>query len=119
MNLLLFLAILSGMLMERIKNESSEKNIRSVFSGIFQIWISLLTLCSMIYNMTFIDLPLTFNCTNIITINQSLPVDPYLTKPHNITDYIGIQKYDNMFEYLIVSIYNYIYIYNLFKKISI
>ena len=97
LNLLLFFAILSGLLMERIK--SSEKRIRSVFSVIFQLWISILTLCSMIYNMTFIDLPLTFNCT---FDNESL-VDPYLLQPHNITDYIGIQKYDNMFEYLIVS----------------
>lgn len=92
LNMILFMVLLSSLLIERIK--SSEKRVRSAYLGIFQVWTSILTICSMIYNMTFIKLPLTYNCT--LFLNQSnTNVDPFLLQPHNITDYIGIQKYDS------------------------
>lgn len=68
----------------------SIKKIQSIFCGMLQLYISFLTISSMIYNMPSIDLPITQNCT---FKNQS-NVDPYLLKPHNISDYIGIEKYD-------------------------
>ncbi len=91
MNSALFFILLTSLLIERIK--SSVKRVRSVYSGIFQVWISSLTICSMIYNMTFIKFPLTYNCSSLS--NSSASIDPFLFQPHNITDYIGIQKYDD------------------------
>lgn len=36
---------------------------------------------------------MTYNCT---LANQTT-VDPFLLQPHNITDYIGIEKYDESY----------------------
>lgn len=47
----------------------------------------------MAYNMSFINFPMTYNCT---LANQTT-VDPFLLQPHNITDYIGIEKYDESY----------------------
>ena len=67
MNLVFFILVLFGLLMDRLNG--SVKKVRSVFSGLFQLWVSLLTIVSMIYQLEIIESPFTTNCTvNLIHI---------------------------------------------------
>lgn len=60
MNLILLCSILFSFVLDRT---NPEKRIHVMLSGFVQIWVSLATLASMIYQLKVVDSPLVFNCS--------------------------------------------------------
>ena len=92
LNLILFIILLFNLLIDGLTD--SPKRIRATFSGLFLVWVCLMTILTMVYQLQFIDNPLITNCTYL---NNS-HLDPFLEKNQDNLDYIGITKSDNIFE---------------------
>ena len=60
LNVLLISSVIFSLLIDRSKNK---KRYHSIYSGFIQIWTSIFTLCSMIFQLKFVSSPLVFNCT--------------------------------------------------------
>lgn len=60
-NFLLFVATLLGLIADRFY--AIEKRARSIFSGMVQVYVCLITIVSMIYQLNFIESPFISNCT--------------------------------------------------------
>ena len=91
LNLILFILLLFSLFIERLIDISpqSQKKVHSVFSGLFQAWVCVMTIFSMIYQLKFIDSPLMSNCT---FGNNTENIDPFLLKEEDNLVFIGIEK---------------------------
>lgn len=91
LNLILFILLLFSLFIERLIDISpqSQKKVQSVFSGLFQAWVCVMTIFSMIYQLKFIHSPLMSNCT---FGNNTQNIDPFLLKEQDNLVFIGIEK---------------------------
>ena len=90
-NLVFFFLVLFGLLVD------GEGRVRSVFSGLFLVWVCMTTLASMVYQLKFIESPLVTNCSNTSTI------DPYLEKNNDNLMYVGLYKSSDIIKELQVN----------------
>ena len=60
-NFFLFVILLLSILISH--SNQYDKKINSIFSGIVQIWVSLLTISSMFFQLKFVQSPIVTNCT--------------------------------------------------------
>lgn len=95
LNLILFTTTLLGLIIDG-NSIGLENKSNSVFCGFVQIWVSLFTIVSMLFQLKFVQSPLVFNCTFVNTTN----VDPYLLEPQDNLKYIGIIKSQDIQENL-------------------
>ncbi len=95
LNLILFFLVLFGLLVERVACRI-EKQVRLVFSCLILVWVCVMTISSMVYQLDFIKSPLEImvsNCTfDNSTITPNNTVDPFLLRPEDNLKYIGIVK---------------------------
>lgn len=95
-NALIFSLLIFSLLLDRI--HTIENRIQTLFSAIIQLLVCLLTILSMIYQLSFINNSFFYTICNS-TDNQT-NIDPYLTKPRNNLEYIGLKKDNNIGLYL-------------------
>ncbi len=108
-NFLLFTSILINMFVS--KTSHNENKTLSVFYGFVQIWTSLFTITTMIYQLKFIESPFVSNCT----FSNNSQVDPYLLKNQDNLVYIGVLKSSD----ILVNLKYYIIIFSIltFRKL--
>jgi hypothetical protein len=66
LNVLLISSVIFSLLIDRSK---TKKKYHSIYSGFIQIWASIFTLSSMVFQLKFVNSPLVFNCTVILYLN--------------------------------------------------
>ncbi|CAF0784140.1 unnamed protein product [Brachionus calyciflorus] len=60
-NLILFVSILLGIIADH--RNAYDNKIRTIYSGVVQIWVSILAISSMLFQLKFVQSPLVTNCT--------------------------------------------------------
>ncbi len=88
LNFVLLCTLLISLILDKI-NERTELRVQRFFSGFVQLWVSLLTIASMLFQLKFVQSPLVTNCT---FTNPNITHDPFLLKPQDNLKYIGIYK---------------------------
>jgi hypothetical protein len=101
--MVLIVITMAGLLLDKV-NFNTEKRVQTIFAGIIQVWVSLFTICSMVFQLKVIESPLVTNCT---FPNSSLNItDQFLLKPQDNLQYIGIFKsadiQENLRYYIII-----------------
>jgi hypothetical protein len=86
--------------MDRI--HSIEFRIQTLFSVIIQLLVCILTIISMVYQLTFVKNTFFITTSNGTTSNETI-IDPYLQKPRDNLVYIGLVKDEKIGLYLKVN----------------
>jgi piezo-type mechanosensitive ion channel component 1/2 len=96
-NFVFFMSVLFSLAIDCFYT-SNTNHVKRLFSGIFQIWISIMTISSMTYQLQVLKSPFVTNCS-VDFFNDST-VDPYLLKPQDNLKYIGFVKANDIQENL-------------------
>ncbi len=99
-NALIFLVLIIALLLDRIR--SIEFRIQTLFSVIIQLLVCILTIISMVYQLTFVKNTFFITTCNGTTSNETI-IDPYLQKPRDNLVYIGLEKDEKIGLYLKVN----------------